>query len=571
MSAPLALRARTMRGRLVVGFGVVIALLFGSAAVSMLALQSVSRDMRDNVREAASLSTTLFREHDATLRYVAVAQLSLIDDDPRHLVAADSISQVADSLRRVLLRSTALLTEDRSTLESIGGLQGRLEVRLGVARAWRDVGNAAGAARQASLAAATLDTLFAQSERVGAAQSARTEGALDRVARLVSARRVLLGVLFALGLALAVAFGAWTWRAVTRPLDQLTDAARRLAAGDLRIDVAATAMDDEYQLLATTFAQMTDRLRVVLREVQEQATHVARAADALTSASEQAASSTGQISQAMAGVARDAESQREQLASSEAILGAVGEAAQSLTGAAQRSRELAQSIAGTAQRTRTDIESAIAVLDRARGVIGTSQDGVAALEARFAKVDQFVTAIEAIAGQTNLLALNAAIEAARAGDQGRGFAVVAEEVRTLADESQNAAREVGGLVSELRDQITRTAAAFAQGIRELGDVGSVSQSAVAALRAIDGAVEGVHEVAGAVSGAADGHARAVGELTQRLSAAGAQADGQAAASEQAAAAAEQTAATAQEVAATAEELTSNAQRLEALLGEFSLS
>src|SRR5512142_1517660 len=159
----LAVRTRTMRGRLVIGFGVVIAMLFGSAAVSMLALQSVSRDMRDNVREAASLSSTLFREHDATLRYVAVAQLSLIDDDPRHLVAADSLSQVADSLRRVLLRSSALLTDDRSTLENIGGLQGRLEVRLGVARAWRDVGNAAGAARQASLAAATLDTLFAES------------------------------------------------------------------------------------------------------------------------------------------------------------------------------------------------------------------------------------------------------------------------------------------------------------------------------------------------------------------------------------------------------------------------
>ena len=558
----------TMRGRLLAGFGVTIGALVICAIVSLRSLNGVYNDMRDRIDETGRLSSTLFRGYDATLRYVATAQASLMEDSDGRLAQADSLSSAADSLRRVLLGAPDLDTEDRTAIERLGTLQGRLEVRFSVARAFLDVGQREQAARQAALATGTLDSLFAATSHLGVAQDERTRSALNDIARIVRGRRLLLFILLALGVVLALVFGIWTWQAITRPLDRLSDAARSLGAGDLAVTVPTAGLDAEYLLFATTFSNMADRLRAVVTEIQTEATEISRAADALTSASEQAASSTGQISEAMSGVARDAETQRERFQTSESVLAHVGRSARDLGHVAIRSRELGEQIRDTSLRTRAGITEALQVLERARHVIEESRGEVHELETAFNAVGRFVGAIQAVADQTNLLALNAAIEAARAGDAGRGFAVVADEVRKLAEESGRAASEVNALVLGMRQRITSTASAFAQGVNELGDVGAVSRTAVEALDAVSSAVSGVNEVAASVSAAADAHQSMVSQLVQDISRAGEQAEAQAATSQEAAAAAEETAATAQEVAATAQQLSSNAQRLEALVAGF---
>jgi methyl-accepting chemotaxis protein len=360
-------------------------------------------------------------------------------------------------------------------------------------------------------------------------------------------------------------FGVWTWRAITRPLDRLTEAARSLGEGDLRATVRPQGFDAEYVVLAVAFAQMAERLRAVVTQIQQEAGDIARSAEQLTDASQQAASSTGQISEALTGVAQDAEAQRQHFASSETILAEVGGSARTLGGIAQRSRELGEQIQSTSRRTRAGIAQAVEVLERARQVIVASKGEVDRLEGAFTEVGRFVEMIQGVARQTNLLALNAAIEAARAGEHGQGFAVVAEEVRRLAEQSARAANEVSATVREIRERVASTTKAFSHGVSGLGDVDAVSRTAAAALDAVDAAVNGVSEVAATVGGAATAHESAVAELVQRLTAAAEQAETQVAASEQAAAAAEQTASSAEQVAATAQQLAANAARLEGLV------
>jgi methyl-accepting chemotaxis protein len=542
--------------------------LVASGMLSVYAIQHLYRDMGVAVTSSNKIATTLFDGYDATLRYVATAQATILDPSAERVAQAESLSVAADSLRRTLLRSNLLDLEDRRALEQLGALQGRIEVRFNVARAYRDVGKPSAAARQAMFATAMLDSLFAQARHLTRVQDERSAESLRTVRRAMTVRRSLLLAVLALGFFAATLFGVWTWRAIALPLDRLTTAAAALGEGDLRVTVPLSGLDEEYLVLATTFTRMADRLRRVVDDIQKEAGEIARAAESLNSAAEQAASSTGQISSAMAGVARDAETQRRHIISSETVLDDVGNSAHTLNDVATRSRELGESIRSTSLRTRAGILQALEVLDRARLVIDGSKTEVNGLELAFAEVVRFTSAIQAVADQTNLLALNAAIEAARAGEHGRGFAVVAEEVRKLAEESGRAADEVNAIVIAMRARIAGTAKAFSQGIHELGDVGSVSRAAVSALEAVDDAVSGVNQVATSVSAAAASHASAVSQLVESLTAAGAQAQTQASSSQEAAAAAQQTAASAEQVAATAQQLATNASRLETLVVGF---
>jgi methyl-accepting chemotaxis protein len=561
-------RLRTIRGRLLVGFSATLCALVASGLLSIYAFQQLYGDMQSTVTTTNRVSSSLFQSYDAMLRYVAMAQAMVLDGRSDRVAEAESLSVAADSLRRALLTSETLDLDDRRALEQLGTMQGQLEVRFSVARAYRDIGNTAAATRQAMLATGMLDSLFSEARHLTRVQDERTAQALTRVRLAVATRRSLLVLVLVLGFVAAAILGLWTWRAIALPLDRLTAAAAALGDGDLRVTVPLAGFDQEYLVLATTFTRMAERLRRVVDDIQREAAEIARAAESLNSAAEQAASSTGQISSAMAGVARDAETQRQHIVASETVLEDVGTSAHSLNDVAARSRELGEAIRSTSLRTRAGILQALEVLDRAKGVIDGSKSEVNGLELAFAEVVRFTSAIQAVADQTNLLALNAAIEAARAGEHGRGFAVVAEEVRKLAEESGQAADEVNAIVLAMRERIAGTAKAFAQGIHELGDVGSVSRAAVAALEAVDDAVSGVNQVAASVNAAAASHAAAVTQLVESLTAAGAQAETQASSSQEAAAAAEETAASAEQVAATAQQLATNASRLETLVVGF---
>lgn len=560
-------RAHTIRYRLAVGLGLTVLMLVASGILGLIVLGIVDREIGTSTRVTAT-NDRLLESQDASQRYAVLGLQGLLVGTQTQAARLDSLSNAADSLRRSVLGDPGLDTEQRSRIESLGSVQARAEVRLSVAQAYRDIGDLAAASRQADLATAVLDTLYRSSAAITSVQRAAAGDALERVGGLLARQRLVVGVLLFLAVLIALISGFRTWRSITRPLDALTEGARRLAEGDLRVQVDHSGFDSEYVLLARAFGEMIEQLRGLIGRIQQEARAVADAATALGMASDQTAASTGEISAVMAEIAREAEAQRHNVEESKQALSEVGRAAGLLAQAADRSKAVGSDIRHTAEKTRGGIAEALTALDRAQEVIGTSAGEVGNLNNASESVAGFVDAIANVARQTRLLALNASIEAARAGEQGAGFAVVAEQVGRLSSDSARAAGDVRAVVEAMRKQVGAAVQAFRTGVAGLGDVDAVSRSAATALDAVEAAVAEVEEVARAVVVAAESAEHATHALTAQLAATGEQAEAQAASSEQAAAAAEETAATAQEVAATSHTLTDSASRLEELVAAF---
>lgn len=213
-------------------------------------------------------------------------------------------------------------------------------------------------------------------------------------------------------------------RGITRPLLSAVNVAREVASGNLGIEVKVESRDQLGQLMLS-LREMTESLRNTVRKVREGADSIALAAAEINSGNTDLASRT-----------------EEQAAGVEETASTLEELTATINNTA----------ANTAQAHRYVSETA-SVVKQNGAVMSEVSSQMQEIYDSSSKMADIIQVIDGIAFQTNILALNAAVEAARAGESGRGFAVVAGEVRTLAQRSASAAREIKELIDDTVSRI----------------------------------------------------------------------------------------------------------------------
>jgi methyl-accepting chemotaxis protein len=340
----------------------------------------------------------------------------------------------------------------------------------------------------------TLQALVELNE-AGAEQASReSESAFD------NANEVVLIALVA-AIVSTIALAVLLTRSITQPLAQAVNIARDIAAGDLSHDFSALGADEPAQLL-----QALDTMRHNLRDTLQQ---VADSSSLLASASEELHAVTEDGRRGL--YQQNAEIEQAVTAVTE-MTAAVEEVARNAVNTSRASRDTDQSARhGHAQVSQTIDSIRLLTAD-----IGSAGEEVGLLAGNVRNIGQVVNVIRAIADQTNLLALNAAIEAARAGEQGRGFAVVADEVRALAQRTQQSTGEIEQMISAIQTETEQAVATMNASMARADSTLELAQSAGEALDSITEAIATINERNLVIASASEQQAQVAREVDHGL-------------------------------------------------------
>jgi methyl-accepting chemotaxis protein len=389
--------------------------------------------------------------------------------------------------------------------------------------------------------------LQANGERAGgmtANQAALLQNDAESSSAQVDTLMASQWVLLISGLLVAIGTALFTIRSIVPPITKMTDVMKRLAGGDLQVQVPSLGQSDEIGAMAQAVSvfkkNAEDKIELERQHVeaeQIQAENLKRDRMALADEFE---SAVGEIIRSVSGAATElSQAAQSMSASSEqtssqavAVAAAAEQATSNVQTVATAAEEMSASVQEIGRQASQSSQKAISAEEEASGTV----QKVTALSDAAQRIGDVVSIIQGIAEQTNLLALNATIEAARAGEAGKGFAIVAQEVKQLAsqtatatteiadqiysiqgatDTSSEAITSVAATISELSDIATSIAGAVEEQHAATAEIASNVQEAAIGTQDVSSNIGGVNQAASESSASASQVLSAAEELSQQ--------------------------------------------------------
>ncbi|WP_426990874.1 methyl-accepting chemotaxis protein [Cupriavidus sp. 30B13] len=466
--------------RLTVAFSVVALLLVAVAVLGAMSLRTMNESMRLTVEGRLFRVMDIERVKQDALWVGILVRDATLNEDPVAVrrnaekigALREDMSTTLDALGKWIAKASSPAVQENYERLTVArnAYNGQLDMVLRQLQGGEFDG--ARSAMVATLPAAQAPYFDKLTELAEGGRKVAV-AAVDEANASYEMARNLLVALAAVAVALAAALGIGITRSITGPARQALEAAQALAQGNLTYTVKARSNDEMGRMLGA-LERAFGQLASLVHGIQG-------ASRSIDGATREIASGNTDLSQR---TEEQAASLEQTAASMEQLTSTVRQNAAN----ARHANELAVSASGVAT------EGGRAV----RGVVETMQN----ISQSSAKVAEIVGVIEGIAFQTNILALNAAVEAARAGEQGRGFSVVAAEVRSLAQRSASAAKEIGQLINGSVGQV-------AHGARQVEDAGRTMDDIV-------GAVKRVTDIMGEIAAASEEQSSGIEQVNRAI-------------------------------------------------------
>ncbi|TQK06867.1 methyl-accepting chemotaxis protein [Herbaspirillum sp. SJZ107] len=438
--------------RLALGFGLVLALLLIIAATGLKNMDELDASINkivngNNVRIDSASSM-----RDAQRRLAIAVRDIILTNDEAEMESFDKTVEAASrdyDAAAARLDGAVKFTDTRALLGKIGDARAAaLPLIAKVQQLGRANRNEESARLMQTAAVPALKAWNQAINKMIELQAARNKADLEAGALRYRSARLVMFAVVTLALVLAVAIGVVITRSITRPLRQAVDVAKTVAAGDLTSRIEVDTTDETGELLAA-LKDMNMSLLTIVGQVRSGTETIATASNEIAHGNLDLSSRTEQQAGAL----------EETASSMEELTATVKQNADN----ARQANQLALAASGVATRGGTVVADVVKTMD--------------SIKESSARIADIIGVIDSIAFQTNILALNAAVEAARAGEQGRGFAVVASEVRTLAQRSAGAAKEIKDLIGESVEKV-------GAGSRLVQEAGTTMEAIVASVRSV---------------------------------------------------------------------------------------
>ncbi|CBL46113.1 Methyl-accepting chemotaxis protein [gamma proteobacterium HdN1] len=399
-----------IRSRLLLSFGLVLVMMATLASIALFKLSAANADLELVVNDRAATVKTIGEvTHGANLIAIALRNMMLNSDATDRQQQKGNISAARQNARDAIQQMEGRIADPKGQELFVSMTRARQQYIDGTDQIVRLIETTSAGEDREYLNSTLRPRLMAYQTSLAALANFQQQlmKETSEAARNTweNTRMELIGLTLS-AILIAIVLALWITRSITRPLEEVVDAACELAKGNLAVRIVVNT-SDEMGKLKHAMSELVGKLGQILREVVS-------TSDALTDAAAQISQTAQALSQATS----------EQAASVEETSASI--------------EEMNASVAQNTENVKhTERLAAKSATDTAAGGAAV-KNTVAAMTQIAAKIH----IIDEIAYQTNLLALNAAIEAARAGESGKGFAVVAAEVRKLAERSGLAAREI---------------------------------------------------------------------------------------------------------------------------------
>jgi len=354
---------------------------------------------------------------------------------------------------------------------------------------------------------------------------------------------------------------------IANPIVELTDTADMMAQGDLTVSIK-TNYSGEIGKLARSLAVMLDNLKATLLTVKDTSEKVSSTGEQINGAVNQTTMAVQQVATTVQELANGAQETAKNVQEVSSAVDNIGRRIEELAQNADTVEKLSTEARSLTEEGQEVVNELNRGFNETQSVTNTVVSAMDQLERLAGEIGRIVETITAISSQTNLLALNAAIEAARAGEAGRGFAVVADEVRKLAEESNQSAQRIADFIDQIRNQVVKTAEGVKNSVSVVNrqiEIGSrVTETFARIANGNSKIVDAIEDITRGITSLVE-ESKRISNSIQNV----------AAIAEENAASAEETSAASQEISAAMEEINANvntllslARDMEALLGKF---